>query len=364
MLLLTSDQAFSSSCESVYTSRQAVAVAKLFARGKMKGLLHAFVFLRLRILTMTRRSPFSRRIAKSYRAQRPLFQLAFIGLAAAVVIAGIFLGVQVLKSDPRTISPVAADKEPAEEAVPPAAREYALAVPPGASPSLAEVVGQIFVAYGGKEAIGQMRAVRRLGTARSGAAENTLGIHYFWRAAGQMRYSVYLEETEQLLIVNRDTVWRGLLREDQLLDSRVLSGPQQERFRRNLAMSGPAPRALLEADRLSLQPPETVNGRLCFVILRRHEGFTEKLSFDQDNFLCLRRSRDDRDLHDDWGSTRIDYDDFRQVGDVVVPFAQTTSVDREPPLRFQTDQFELNPGLFSDFFRPPPEFDNERNSAG
>jgi len=215
-----------------------------------------------------------------------------------------------------------------------------------------DVVERVFTAHGGRDAVRTLSSLRQEGRLEQSDADS-LFVTFFWRAPNLVRYTVVLKNGEIRRAFNGERAWEAQLLHGELKQLQDLTDAERESFIRDSHMSQPAVFSLLQTDRLSLAPPADVNGRRCHVIALKRHAYRELLYFDQINFLCLRRERSDADLKGRPEEVRVDYDDFRQVGDFVFPFLHQTSINGAVYNQVSLQKLTPNAGLLTSLFTPP-----------
>lgn len=300
------------------------------------------------------RHRFRKKLKRHFRARRALYQLLAIVGGSAGVIALLFVGLHWLGTEGRPVARTTAPatEEPtAVEVVPPIDRDHRGKLP-ARDLTVHDVVERVFAAHGGRDAVRTLSSLRQEGRLEQSDADS-LFITFFWRAPNLVRYTVVLKNGEVRRAFNGEQAWEAQLLQGEVKQSWALPDVEKEGFIRDSHMSQPAVFSLLQTDRLSLAPPAEINGRRCHVIVLQRRSYREFLYFDQINFLCLRRERSDADLPKGAGQIRVDYSDFRQVGEFVFPFLHQTSVDGILHNQVTLQKLTPNAGLLTSLFNPP-----------
>ena len=282
------------------------------------------------------------------RARRPLWQrlppavkwsgFAFLFLG---LLGGIFVLVQWLAA-PRGEETLAQDAEIQSE----------ILVVEEDQP-LDAIVRRTVEAMGGFAALSDLTSLRKRGTLWQG--EQPFAVDYHFKEPALLRYRLQVGNNAMVLSHNGEIAWRLVELNRVVQPWQPLSPTERVLMQRNAEMSRPVSVYLEQTPSLTKLPDVVVEAHPCFVIAFDDSQEARQVFYiDKTDYLIRKRERLDRSESTPDRLLEVIYRDYREVDGLQIAFEEHVFVNGAEDNRFVMTAVEVNPGVLSSYFNPPP----------
>lgn len=311
-------------------------------------------------------SKLRRRFKSLFRQNRALLQILLIFGTCGIVVWCVYALLKTFQgtSEDPELWRSFGTSDAATDTVDPFQRDLAIELPEGQSPRIGAILDRCLQAYNlDHQKSEDLVTLRRIGkltlyipSSEADAPQTSVSVEatFFWKDPDLIRYSLTFQDRTQRFTYNGTMVWSTISQNGRILASAEVTDEERVRFMRNAVMSQPEIRTLQQRDSISLVGTAEVRGRACYHLRLARIGYSLEWYVDQHNFLCLRQRRVDESFEEPPRETVVDLDDFRVQEGRVFPFFQTVTLDGQKNSEFVIERFDLNPGIVSSAFDPPP----------